>query len=99
MSSYARYCPRDTDMLTKYEATEIIAARALLLSKGAPSMLTTEQDCGSTNCMCIASHELLHGHLDVQVIRDGVAKAVQSMRLPECVASMAEMRLNAAATS
>lgn len=82
-------------MLTKYEVNEIIAARALLLSKGAPSMLSKKHDCESVNCVCIASLELVHGLLDVQVLRDGVVKHVHDMRLPECAASIAHMRLNA----
>ena len=69
--------------LTKYEACEIVANRALLLSGGSNILLSKEEMPKSRDFYLIAKRELLLGKLDVVVMRDDVEYHVSKMQLPD----------------
>ena len=72
--------------LTKYEATELISGRVMLLSRGAATFLTPKEvGPHRENLMWIACKELLLRRIDAKVVRDDREYDLSSMELPECV--------------
>ena len=69
--------------LTKYEACEIVANRALLLSGGSDILLSKEEMPKNKDFFVIAKRELLLGKLDVIVLRDKEEYHVSTMQLPD----------------
>ena len=69
-------------VMTSYEACEIVSLRAILLSQGAPTLLSEQERAGQMDHPLIALRELQLGRLDVQVHRPEEVINAQDMRLP-----------------
>ena len=73
--------------MTKYEACELVAGRAMLLAAGAPSALTPDElrALGTSDVVKVACREVQLRRVDAQIVRAGVAHAAPHMRLPDSV--------------
>ena len=69
--------------LTKYEACEIVANRAILLAGGSNILLSKDEMPKNNDFYVIAKRELLLGRLDVIVLRDNEEYHVSKMQLPD----------------
>ena len=72
-------------MLNKYEASELIAARAMLLSNGAEVLLDESEMPANRDPVHIASLEIQLGRIDAQVSRGDEVLEVSSLALPDLV--------------
>ena len=71
--------------MTKFEAPQVVAARAALLEGGAQTFLTCEELCQRTNPIWIATKELILGRIDAVIMRGDCEIHVKKCTLPACV--------------
>lgn len=72
-------------MMNKYEASELIASRAMLLSNGADVLLTDAEMPANKDPVHIASIEIQLGRIDAQITRNDQVLHVSSLALPDLV--------------
>ena len=73
------------EMLNKYEAAEIISARAMLLSNGATMLLSDAERPSIHDPIQIAAMELRMGRIDAEIVRGEEHLKVSELKLPDMV--------------